>query len=71
MKQLFLIGYEKESLTHFVNKLEKNKIKIVFDVRKIPISQKNSFSKNMIKKFEFVNNFFHSEIIFIMKKFYL
>lgn len=49
MKQLFLIGYEKESLTHFVNKLEKNKIKIVFDVRKIPVSRKNNFSKNTLK----------------------
>jgi len=49
MKQLFLIGYEKESLTQFVNKLEKNKVKIVFDVRKIPVSRKNGFSKNTLK----------------------
>ena len=46
---LFSIGYEGLSIDHYINKLIKNNIKILLDVRKNPISMKYGFSKNQLK----------------------
>ena len=45
MSTLYLTGYEKETIDQFVKKLEKAGITTVIDVREIPLSRKNSFSK--------------------------
>ena len=50
MTNLYLIGYEGESLKSFLNRLKCLKIKAVVDVREIPLSHKNSFSKENLKK---------------------
>lgn len=48
--QLFTIGYESESIDDYINKLIKNNIKLVCDVRKNPISRKYGFSKSALQK---------------------
>lgn len=48
--QLFTIGYEAESIDDYINKLIKNNIKLVCDVRKNPISRKYGFSKTAMQK---------------------
>ena len=50
MKTLFLTGYEKETLKDFLNKLKREGITSVIDVREIPLSRKNSFSKKILEK---------------------
>lgn len=50
MPKLFLTGYERETLEEFLDKLEKANITTVIDVREIPLSRKNGFSKNNLKK---------------------
>lgn len=45
MPKLFLTGYEKETIDEFLIKLEKAGITTVIDVREIPLSRKNGFSK--------------------------
>ena len=47
---LFTIGYEAETIDDYVNKLIKNNIKLVCDVRKNPISRKYGFSKSSMQK---------------------
>lgn len=44
-KTLYTIGYEGFSIESFINKLIKNKIHVLCDVRKNPISRKFGFSK--------------------------
>jgi uncharacterized protein (DUF488 family) len=46
---LFSIGYEGSSIENYMNRLIKNNIKTVIDVRKNPISMKPGFSKNQMK----------------------
>lgn len=46
---LFTIGYEGISLEHYLNKLIKNNIKLLCDVRKNALSMKYGFSKNQLK----------------------
>lgn len=50
MTKLFLTGYEKETLGGFLSKLKKSGVKAVLDVREIPLSRKNGFSKTYLKK---------------------
>lgn len=46
---LFTIGYEGISLEEYLNKLVKNNVKVVIDVRKNPTSMKFGFSKGVLK----------------------
>jgi uncharacterized protein (DUF488 family) len=48
---LFTIGYEGISLEEYLNKLLKNDIKILVDVRNNPLSRKYGFSKNQLHKY--------------------
>lgn len=48
---LFTIGYEGVSLEHYINKLIRNDVKVLVDVRKNPLSMKYGFSKSLLKKF--------------------
>lgn len=48
---LYTIGYEGVSLEHYINKLIRNDIKVLVDVRKNPLSMKYGFSKSLLKKF--------------------
>jgi uncharacterized protein (DUF488 family) len=50
MIKLYLTGYEGETLEGFLDRVEELKIKAVVDVREIPLSHKNSFSKENLKK---------------------
>lgn len=50
-KSVFTIGYEGVSLEKYLNKLVKNNIKLLVDVRKNPLSMKYGFSKTLLKKF--------------------
>ena len=50
MPKLYLTGYEKETIEEFLDKLEKSGITTVIDVREIPLSRKNGFSKVNLKK---------------------
>ncbi len=46
---LFTIGYEAKTLEQYLNKLIKEDVKVLFDVRKNPLSRKFGFSKNQLK----------------------
>lgn len=48
---LFTIGYEGVSLENYLNKLVKNNIQLLVDVRKNPLSMKFGFSKTLLKKY--------------------
>lgn len=48
---LYTIGYEGSSLENYLNKLVKNDIKLLIDVRKNPLSRKYGFSKKSLKKY--------------------
>lgn len=50
MKKLFLTGYERETVESFIKKLRLKKITTVIDVREIPLSRKNGFSKNNLSQ---------------------
>jgi len=50
-KTIFTIGYEGVSLENYLNKLVKNNIKLLIDVRKNPLSMKYGFSKTLLKRF--------------------
>lgn len=45
----FTIGYEGNSLEHYLNRLIRNNVKMVCDVRRNPLSMKYGFSKNQLK----------------------
>lgn len=49
--KLFTIGYEGISLEAYLNKLLKNNIKLLIDVRKNPLSMKFGFSKSSLSKY--------------------
>jgi len=49
-KILFTIGYEGISIEEYLNRLIKNDVKVLCDVRKNPISMKYGFSKNQLLK---------------------
>ncbi|MBS7229595.1 DUF488 domain-containing protein [Flavobacterium psychroterrae] len=48
---LFTIGYEGVSLENYLNKLVKNDIHLLVDVRKNPLSMKFGFSKSLLKRY--------------------
>ncbi len=48
---LFTIGYEGISLEEYLNRLLKNDVKILVDVRNNPLSMKYGFSKHQLKKY--------------------
>ncbi|HWB28555.1 MAG TPA: DUF488 domain-containing protein [Chitinophagaceae bacterium] len=48
---MFTIGYEGISLEEYLNRLIKNDIKILIDVRSNPVSMKYGFSKNQLKQY--------------------
>ncbi len=48
---LFTIGYEGISLEEYLNRLLKNGVKILVDVRNNPLSMKYGFSKSLLKKY--------------------
>lgn len=48
---LFTIGYEGIHLEEYLNRLIKNDVKTLIDVRNNPVSMKYGFSKNMLKTF--------------------
>ena len=48
---LFTIGYEGISLEEYLNRLIKNDVKVLVDVRNNPLRMKFGFSKNQLKKF--------------------
>ncbi len=50
-KVLFTIGYEGVSLENYLNKLVKNNIGLLIDVRKNPLSMKFGFSKSLLKRY--------------------
>jgi len=48
---LFTIGYEGISLEEYLNRLIRNDIKVLVDVRNNPLSMKFGFSKSLLKRF--------------------
>ena len=48
---LFTIGYEGGSLEGYLNRLLKNGVKVLVDVRNNPLSMKFGFSKSLLKKY--------------------
>ena len=48
---LFTIGYEGGSLENYLNRLIKNGVRVLVDVRNNPISMKFGFSKNQLKRY--------------------
>lgn len=48
---LFTIGYEGISLEEYLNRLIKNDVKLLVDVRRNPLSQKYGFSKKLLSGF--------------------
>ncbi|MFI5160746.1 MAG: DUF488 family protein [Sphingobacteriales bacterium] len=48
---LFTIGYEGSSLEGYLNRLVKNGIKLLIDVRNNPLSMKFGFSKSQLKRY--------------------
>ncbi len=47
-KEFFTIGYEGKDINSFIEILKKNKVKILIDIREIPISRKKGFSKTLL-----------------------
>jgi hypothetical protein len=48
---LYTIGYEGISLEEYLNRLIKNNVQVLIDVRKNPLSMKYGFSKSLLKRF--------------------
>src|SRR5690606_27897196 len=48
---LFTIGYEGISLEKYLQKLVRNNVKLLVDVRKNPLSMKFGFSKTLLKRY--------------------
>lgn len=48
---LFTIGYEGSSLEGYLNRLIKNGVQVLVDVRKNPLSMKFGFSKTLLKRY--------------------
>lgn len=50
IKKIYLTGYERETVKEFLTKLKKQHITTVIDIRAKPLSRKNGFSKNILRK---------------------
>jgi len=48
--KLLVTGYENDDIESFVKKLEDNDVKILVDVRELPLSRKKFFSKNALNE---------------------
>ncbi|GEP94977.1 DUF488 domain-containing protein [Chitinophaga cymbidii] len=48
---LFTIGYEGESLENYLNRLIRNDVKALIDVRRNPLSMKFGFNKSLLKRY--------------------
>lgn len=48
--KVYTIGYEGKSITQFIERLKKNSIEQLADVREIALSRKNGFAKNALRK---------------------
>jgi len=48
---LYTIGYEGISLEEYINRLIRNNVQVLVDVRKNPLSMKYGFSKSLLKRF--------------------
>src|SRR5258708_21009361 len=48
---LFTIGYEGSSLEGYLNRLIRNDVKVLIDVRNNPLSMKFGFSKSLLKRY--------------------
>ena len=48
--KFFTIGYEGQSFEHYLNRLIKNSVRMLCDVRKNPLSRKYGFSKSTLSK---------------------
>lgn len=42
------VGYEGETIDNFITKLKENKIRILVDIRELPLSRKKGFSKSQL-----------------------
>ena len=50
MKHLFTIGYEGTDLDAFLATLKRAKVNVLLDIRELPISRRNGFSKNVLRE---------------------
>ncbi len=55
-KSLYTIGYEGVTIETFLSALKQAKIKILFDVRAVPLSRKPGFSKNKLTAYLAAND---------------
>ncbi len=47
---IYTIGYEGKTVSNFIDILQKHGIKLLVDVRELPLSRKNGFSKTKLKE---------------------
>jgi len=50
IKQVYTIGYEGKNIDEFIDELLENGVERLVDVRELPLSRKNGFSKNSLRK---------------------
>ena len=50
-RALFTIGYEGESIDSYLNRLIRNNVRLLCDVRRNPLSRKTGFSKNQLASY--------------------
>lgn len=48
--ELYTVGYEGLNIEQFIDRLKKNRINRIIDVREIPLSRKKGFSKKLLTK---------------------
>lgn len=48
MNSVFTVGYQEKSISEFLEKLKKNNISVLIDIREIPASRSKGFSKNQL-----------------------
>jgi len=48
---IYTVGYEGRSIINFIDVLKSHRIKLLVDVRELPLSRKNGFSKTKLKEF--------------------
>lgn len=48
---LFTIGYEERDIKTFADELIRHRISLLIDIREIPLSRKQGFSKNRLKEY--------------------
>lgn len=59
--KVVVTGYELDDIKSFIDKLEKNEVSVLIDIRELPLSRKKYFSKNLLndqvkkKKIEYIH----------------